>query len=243
MFIIFTKYYFDLTTVSFVRFPSGKKWYALSQMQKAHRHLQKVEGISFYKLMGSGAGTGFSIWPDFSVFCLLIEWDNNLSKDDFFGRNEFWQEYSGFSQEYFTMELSASNVKGTWNNLQPFIIENEQENEGPIAVLTRATIKKKWIPYFWSQVPKACAPVDKAIGHYFSKGVGEVPLLHQATVSIWKSKKTMFSYAYGDAAHLEMIKKTRALGWYKEELFSEFRIVKLSGFWNGKDMGKLFEEV
>ena len=57
MFIIFTKYYFDLTTVSFVRFPSGKKWYAMSQMQKAHHHLQKVEGINFYKLMGSGAGT------------------------------------------------------------------------------------------------------------------------------------------------------------------------------------------
>ena len=210
-------------------------FYALGQMQRAHASLKKIEGIKFYKLMGSGAGTGFSIWPDFSVFCLLVEWQDEAAKDNFFKTSSFWQEYSGFSDEHFSVEMEAIKVKGTWGKVCPFEVNEVGEYAGPIAVLTRATIKKRWIPYFWSQVPKASAPVDKKIGHLFSKGVGEVPLLHQATISIWTSKSRMMEYAYKDPAHLEMIKKTREKGWYKEEMFAEFKVRHIHGKWKGKD--------
>jgi hypothetical protein len=63
----------------------------------------------------------------------------------------------------------------------------------------------------------------------FSKGIGEFPLLMQATFSLWKSAESMMDYAYKNPKHTEMVKKTRELGWYSEELFARFEPYKIEG--------------
>jgi hypothetical protein len=66
----------------------------------------------------------------------------------------------------------------------------------------------------------------------FAKGIGELPIVQQATFSLWRSKQEMTAYAYRDKHHTEVIKKTRELGWYKEELFAQFRPFRSEGTWN-----------
>jgi hypothetical protein len=58
----------------------------------------------------------------------------------------------------------------------------------------------------------------------FSKGIGEFPLLMQATFSLWASSEAMMNYAYQNPMHSEMVKKTKELKWYSEELFARFQI-------------------
>lgn len=203
-------------------------------MQLAHAQLRKVQGCNFYKLMGSGAKEGFSIWPNLKVFCLLMNWQTEESKRKFYKESEFWSEYKGNATEHLHVEMEATKAMGTWDEVQPFAFKPAKEHSGPIGVLTRATIKKRYIPFFWSQVPKASRKVADKEGHLFSIGVGEVPLLHQATLSIWESKEAMHRYAYQDKAHVEMIQKTRKLGWYSEELFAEFRLILAEGRWKGR---------
>jgi hypothetical protein len=45
-------------------------------MQFANKDLAKVNGLTFYRLMGSGKGRGFNPFPDWSVYCLLQVWES-----------------------------------------------------------------------------------------------------------------------------------------------------------------------
>ncbi|WP_235298311.1 hypothetical protein [Portibacter marinus] len=216
-----------MVTVSFLKFSGRNKWFAMTQMGRAHRWLSEVTGCDFYKLMGSGGGNGFSIIPDLSTYCLLMKWNSEQECDRFFDKSENWRAYRNRSDQNFTLYLKAVKVMGTWDAKQPF--EMSEDLKGELVVLTRATIKKHYIPYFWSKVPKASADVRDTAGHVFSKGVGEVPLLHQATISVWKNKASMHAYAYQNDSHINMIRETREKGWYKEEMFAEFNLIKTKG--------------
>jgi hypothetical protein len=44
-------------------------------MQFANKDLAKVNGLTFYRLMGSGKGEVLT-FPDWSVYCLLQVWES-----------------------------------------------------------------------------------------------------------------------------------------------------------------------
>ena len=54
---------------------SKHRFWAFTQMQRAHAGLQQCKGLQFYKMLGTGAGAGFSLRPDFSTYALLTVWD------------------------------------------------------------------------------------------------------------------------------------------------------------------------
>ena len=58
-----------------------------------------------------------------------------------------------------------------------------------------------------------------------------MPLVQQATFSLWESSALMKAYAYQSEFHREVVQKTRQLGWYKEELFARFKPTKCYGTW------------
>jgi hypothetical protein len=82
---------------------------------------------------------------------------------------------------------------------------------------------------FWRDVPAVTNRLRSAFRPMYSVGVGEWPLRFQATFSIWQNAVEMEKFAYKDKAHLDMVSKTRAVGWYKEELFARFHIVNSTG--------------
>jgi hypothetical protein len=45
-------------------------------MYLANFLIKKTSGLKFYKLLGTGAGAGFSLYPDFSTYSILCVWDN-----------------------------------------------------------------------------------------------------------------------------------------------------------------------
>ena len=65
--------------------------------------------------------------------------------------------------------------------------------------------------------------------------LGEAPLLFQATFSLWDSLPAMQAFAYRCAEHAGVIRRTRAAGWYAEELFARFRPIASYGAWDGAD--------
>lgn len=209
-----------------------EKWWAMRQMQAAHTPLKSVPGLSFYKLLGSGGGDGFSILPDLSTYALLAVWKDRPSAKTFFQKDPYSHQAFVNAQHSWTIFMNTARVKGTWENAQPFPEQEANANDGPVAVLTRATIHPAKLWSFWKHVPKVSNRLEHhQAGIVFSKGIGEIPLLQQATFSVWKSRDAMVAYAYGSAKHREMIKKTRELGWYREELFAEFIPTDAIGQW------------
>jgi hypothetical protein len=221
----------QITTITFFQFKSlTSKFWAFSQMQFAHRDLVRVNGQSFYKLMGSGRGTGFSIWPDFSVYALLQVWENERAAKDFFEGESVIDDYRYKAEKVHTIFCRSITSHGYWNNHNPFVGNPSlSDSDSPILVLTRATIKWRHLHKFWKYVPTSYIPLAANQGLIYSKGVGEWPIMQMATISLWKSAEAMKQFAYKSKEHQQAIKMTKDIKWYKEELFARFKPFKTLG--------------
>ena len=228
----------QITTITFFRYSSffSKLW-AFGMMQFAHRPLSKVEGLQTYKLMGTGKD-GFNPFADWSVYMLLQIWDNEETAQRFFDTSNLMERYRSKSSERYALFLRNIKSKGEWSGKNPFEkSEFFDETNSFIAVITRATIKKRLLLKFWKYVPTSQKPLQNNKGLIYTKGIGEVPFLQMATFSIWKDKESLMQFAYGSKEHAKAIAETKRLDWYKEELFSRFQPYKSLGTW--RDIGSL----
>ncbi len=112
-------------------------------------------------------------------------------------------------------------------------LPKSSEYEGQIAILTRATIRLSKLKQFWKNVDGVATKMAKADGLVTSYGIGEMPLIKQATFSIWQSKDAMRSFAYQTNEHQEVIQRTRRNDWYSEDMFVRFKITGCVGSLNG----------
>lgn len=65
------------TLISFFQYSVVKnKWHALGRMGRPPISVKEVEGLSFFKPLGTGSGNGFSIKPDFSTFGFVAVFDS-----------------------------------------------------------------------------------------------------------------------------------------------------------------------
>jgi heme-degrading monooxygenase HmoA len=224
------------TTITFFKFDTiSTKLWALAMMQFAHAKLSEVSGQSFYKLMGSGRGLGFNLLPDWSTYVLLQVWENEKAIQDFFDHSEIILSYRKRTIETWTLYLKNVSAHGQWSGGNPFQIEESLPATEIICVLTRATIKWNKVISFWRYVPTSHQPLKGNSGLIFTKGVGELPIIQMATLSIWNDLESLNDFAYSSKEHREAINRTRQLKWYKEELFARFKPYKSVGTWKGKN--------
>lgn len=219
------------TQISFYHFPSRTaRWWAFKQMRLAYREMSSQKGLLFLKQLGTGAGNGFSIRPDWSVYAQLTVWEE---ESDFLAYQEstYYQSFLTYANGWQHFELLPFQAKGTWNKQQPFSVDASYHPTEKMAVITRASIKPHLMPIFWVSVPKVAKIMSQQKGLLFSKGIGEWPLLEQATFSVWEAKEFMQGFAYQSKEHRAVIKKTRKLHWYSEEMFCRFWVKKVSGQW------------
>jgi hypothetical protein len=213
----------QITTVSIFHFSGLRhQFWALSQMGLAPRRLGQVPGLQFIKFMGSGADRGFGIRPNFSVYSMLAVWNSEAQAQTFFEKHRVFLDYAAHCSQYTTHYLHNTMCHGLWDGQIPFQSAVTFDPELPVAVLTRATIKKQYLWRFWKQVPTVSAAIVDKPGLQFAIGIGELPFVQQATFSIWTSGRQMMDYAYRGDQHQQVIRQTRELGWYKEELFARF---------------------
>ncbi len=200
-------------------------------MQFAHRPLQKVSGLEFYKLMGTGKA-GFNPFPDWSVYAMLQVWKNEEAANSFFSSSSLYSRYCGSSDKSWVLFLKNKVARGEWNGSNPFKRSKTIDANIPLVVaLTRATIKTKLLYKFWKYVPKSQTTLSENQGLLYTKGIGEVPFKQMATFSLWKDERALNEFAYQTKGHVSAIGKTRELNWYNEELFARFQPYKALGDW------------
>ena len=201
-------------------------------MQFAHRRMRKVPGLEFYKLMGTGK-KGFNPWPDWSVYAILQVWSDEKRANTYFSSHPLFGKYTTRSFEHGVFYLKNTIARGEWDKKKPFHISKTINPDIPLVVaLTRATIKTRLLFTFWKFVPKSQTNLWNNEGLLFTKGIGEVPFRQMATFSLWKDEKSLNKFAYQTKGHVNAIRKTRRLDWYKEELFARFQPYKLLGNWD-----------
>lgn len=228
----------EIVTITFFRYIGLRDaWFGFRQMGIAPGALEGVDGLQFCKMLGSGSGNGFSIWPDFTTYGLLAVWDSEEQARTFFRSHPVPLAFVDRSREYLTLYMRTAKVHGEWNAGNPFPVTTPYASDQLVGVLTRATIHTKHLWRFWRFVPAVSGAMSAhREGLLFSKGVGELPLIQQATFSLWENSQAMQAYAYQSTHHREVIQKTRELGWYKEELFARFHPYASAGHLSGVDL-------
>jgi heme-degrading monooxygenase HmoA len=223
-----------IVSLTIVRYRKTFVPFALLAMAIHRLPMWLQNGCKFWKLLGTGRNGTFDLQPDWQQWGLLAVWDD---RDDYerFAKNSFVSNWWRiFGRETCTLLCQPMQSHGKWDSKEPFGKPNNTIGDGPVAVLTRATIRLNKLKNFWSHVDEVADLMIHAPGYLTSIGVGEAPVYRQATFSVWESMEHMKAFAYG-SKHAEVIKKTRSEDWYSEELFARFKIIESSGTINGKD--------
>ena len=196
-------------------------------MSLAFDTLNKTPGLSFFKLLGTGSGKGFSLYPDFSTYAILCVWEKESFATTFIEESDHSKVISkkAFSREDFFLKTIKSH--GLWDGINPFhVSEGDINKKNKIGIITRATLNKNRLFEFWKSVPQASLAMQNAKGVEWFKGIGEWPFIQQATFSVWDNLDSVKEFAYGKGAHSKIVTKTKKRKWYKEDLFARFEVLR-----------------
>ena len=203
-------------------------------MGLARPFMARVPDLSFWKLCGSGTDEGFTPKPNFGVYAVLCVWPSREVAEKRLG-SWIFKRYRRRAAESYTLFLTPISSRGVWSGASPFNPTGAHPN-GPLAAMTRATIKPRILTRFWSRVPNISQVIGQDPNVVFKIGIGEVPFLHQVTFSIWPNTETMAAFARDKAGpHAQAIKAVRDGKWFREELYARFQIQGGAGTWDGAD--------
>lgn len=229
-------------SLSLFRFGTlARRAWVLGQMGLARIDLPRTPGLRFWKLCGSGTGEGFTPVPNTAVWAILAEWESEAIARARVAHAPVFERWRHHADESWTVFLQPLASRGRWGGVAAF--EGEAAGgcpwsrigaeAGPVAALTRATLRPATALRFWGRVPDISAAIGLDDRVVFKIGIGEVPLMHQVTFSIWPDAASMAHFAREDGPHARAIKAVRAGGWFREELYARFRILGDEGRWDG----------
>lgn len=211
--------------------PAHRLW-GWARFPTAHALLRDTPGLRFLKVLGSGRGGGFGVAPSGSIQGLFALFDHVDAASAFVGPGGGFEPWRQRAREAFTVRLRAYSVRGSWSGVVPEI-SARRPADGPIAALTRASIRPMRARRFWAMEPPAERALESTTGCLIAAGVGEAPLLRQATFSIWDSLASMDAYAR-TGAHLAAIRASAAGGFFSESMFVRFVPEVAQGSWRGR---------
>lgn len=223
----------------FLRQHRGWGWLRLVAGSTPYKN---VPGLTSVKVMGSGHGGGFSLRPSAShqgLICTFTHADLAFKFID----SSWVQAYRDRASEFWCGVLTVQSARGFWDK-QAWLPTTQEAHdaepdfEGPLAVLTRASILPSKAMAFWRYAPAAQAELNQTDGCLLSMGLGEAPLVRQCTFSLWRDTAAMSQFAHRGAHQLA------SAAAYKHEFFSEsmfvrMRVLQMSGAWQGQHFGAM----
>ncbi len=216
----------------------------LSKLRPAHWHWgwQRIAfgswwpnttpGLKFMKTLGSGKEGGFGLMPSLSHQGMFCVFDSESQANDFANHSGLISRYRERSEELFIAVLRPASARGSWDGMT--LVEGESlPANAMLATLTRASIRPRAAAQFWRHAPAAQASLADAPGCLLAAGLGEAPVLRQATFSLWQSTSSMDAYAR-TGAHRDAISAAWKHQFFSESMFVRFEPLSLQGQWKGQ---------
>jgi hypothetical protein len=209
-----------MVTLTFYTYKKGFGWLGFLAMAWMRVPLWLNNKITFWKLMGVGRA-GFKPESDGRRWAVLLVWKNSPQQ------NWWWQRWMATQAEVTHFQLQPLFGHGLWSGVDPFQqLKSEKAHTQKIAVLTRASIRWSKAKLFWQNVPAVADDLTESFQPIFTAGIGEIPVIRQATFSVWNNEEEMKKFAYHHKAHKKVIELTKQHNWYSEELFYRFAVVE-----------------
>jgi len=213
---------------------SALAW-GLSRLVLGARDLGHPPGLRFARVLGSGRDGGFGLAPSLACQGLIAFFDDLASARAFLATAPAVQARRDRAEECLTALLGVAASRGRWGGVA-LAPGSALADDQPVASLTRAAIRPRHARAFWRQSPASEASLAQAPGCRFAVGLGEAPLLRQATFSLWDDAAAMNAYAR-QGAHLAASRSAWTHDWFSEWMFVRFAPLSIEGRWHGKPFG------
>jgi len=214
--------------------PTWKTPIVLGRLGIDRLRLPRVEGLAFWRLLGTGAGSGTGRGADLSRSALFAVWEDESHLDTALAAGPTARRWRD-AEESWHVRLRGIGGHGTWKGVDPLDGLEPGVADGPVAIITRANVRRA----AWKPFGEASAVVDEELhdapGLLDVVGIGETPIGSLATFSLWESLDAARAFAYAMPEHREVVRRTRAEHWYGEEMFARFEPYASTGTWNGRD--------
>lgn len=225
-------------TLTLHRFgPWTDRAWAFAQMGLARLPLARLPGLGFWKLLGSGTGEGFTPVPDTAVYAILCVWDDAEAARAGHGAPVF-RRYAARAVETCRLTMETISARGRWSRRSPFVA-GETAAAGPLAALTRATLRPGKALRFWRHGPQISARIGADPAVRLKIGLGEMPYFRQATFSVWPDAASMARFARTAGPHEAAIRAVREEDLFAEELYARFRVSAADGTWHGRPAARV----
>lgn len=218
------------TVLVLARWPKALVAWGLSQLAAGALSGKSVPGLLWRKVLGSGHQGGFGLRPGWDRLAQMCVFESKARAQAWLAEDPELAVWRERAAELFWLELRAWNSRGLWSG-HDLPVTIARPEAGPVAALTRASIRLSKARAFWAHSPSAERALQGSHGCRLAVGLGEAPLLRQATFSLWDSVAAMDAYARS-GAHLQAIKSAHQDGFFSESMFVRFSIVDQGGRWS-----------
>ena len=247
-----------LVTFDLWRVPRRRVTGAAARMLLDRPALRRVPGLTFAKLLGTGAGRTFTPRDaDPTRWALLAVWDDPSAAAGF-ERSRTIRAWERLADERWHVDMRPLRSRGRWSGRNPFGRGPAEPDggvpdgavpdggvpggsapdgggAGPVAAITRARLVPRRAAAFWRAVPPVAADLRACEGLLFAVGIGEAPVGLQGTFSVWSDEAALRAFAYQRPEHMAAVRRTAEVGWYAEELFARFTVLGSRGTVAGSD--------
>ena len=217
-----------------IREPAWKAPLALARLGTDRLRLGGVDGLAFWRLLGTGSGDSTGGGADLARTAMFAVWANEGDLDRFLETSPIparWDE----AEEAWHVRLRSIGGHGRWRGVDPLEGVEEGRRDGAVAIVTRADVRRSAWKVFGAASNVVDAELHTAPGLIDVVGIGEAPIGRLATFSLWESLGDARHFAYSMPDHVDVVRRTREEDWYSEELFVRFEPFGSTGTWNGRD--------
>ncbi len=214
--------------------PTWKAPLALVRLGLDRPRLARVDGLHFWRLMGTGRSSDTGPGADLRRTALFALWDDEAALDQFLADHPIPRRWDG-AGEAWHVRLRALGGHGRWRGVDPLDGMERGQRDRAVAVITRADVRLRSSRAFGRAGREVDTELHAAGGLIDVVGIGEAPIGRLATFSLWESMADLREFAYRMPRHQQVIQETRDGDWYAEELFARFEPYGSAGTWNGRD--------